>query len=966
MKKKKQRRAGERCKSKLALTSPAQGSDLHTGHLCSLAPANHASGVVSSSFASTVDTSSSLTMSENFQNRPFLGNSDSLHLSLPLVSNATSLTGSVCNFSRVPAPAVSSAWLLPSASGTSYKPPMGNAYLYQHAGATTLSGGAGQSQISTSTACNPGTFEWAITGGSKKKPSSLRDFNVTVIDQETAISSLSMASQYDTTSDATNMHHLCPSLSAQVVQAAPSQTANQEHGLSLPYQGVIQGYYCNQGPLGLLPSGELSPYLQSYGSVVSYMESRASVPQPELIMVLKEIQPTNMIPPASMSGIYSSVSAQPTTQTSFQVMESSLGMETSLGLQPPSQTFCLPQTPDFPKSCTSRNIQILESKPLPALGDISIIAPVQSSSNLLALPPSPSQEQEENKNLDDINNNLSKPLDAYHFPIGIQDSPLLPLEVPDIHQLLASIDPLLSEKQPDCENDDLGKNSLSLKYSPKNKETLEYGTEYNDSFADIATLVEDIHLPQVLNSLDDLDQSKGPKEVKIKNTRALKLNELQENSSVIKALDQARKNKHKASETISGVPKDKIKRESPDCVCLGEVGICNAAASDGAPESTAKHPNSKPQKAASSRNRKTKSHGQEKNKRNKYSSKKGEESKQSGKKLKTEEKSTIPKMKRKKNQPELTQETFKKPRTHLGMQMLESVQVFHALGKRLDKKTELSSSRALGNSSNPKCPQSPPLTKRWLDTLSEGKGPEKTQLICQKPDGSAEKECSSPSQYELPPPGKVKLVPLPFLNLDKPQTRPVPRRPLSLASRRPAVANPGQPGFSSAQPAATNSSGPTPASLTGPARPDQPISSSSSQPTLTSPARPGLTNTTCSSVPQSAAPRPATYKTSACTSSQREPIRIAVTKPLTPPRPQNQYLLQDFALQPNPWKKPTVLGPVMSKPITDEQRPEREAMKRMAQLERENAAKYTSLGKVQYFIEREKEMEISRYYGYAI
>ena len=56
----------------------------------------------------------------------------------------------------------------------------------------------------------------------------------------------------------------------------------------------------------------------------------------------------------------------------------------------------------------------------------------------------------------------------------------------------------------------------------------------------------------------------------------------------------------------------------------------------------------------------------------------------------------------------------------------------------------------------------------------------------------------------------------------------------------------------------------------------------------------------------------------------------------------------------------------MSKPITKEQRPEREAMKRKAQLERENAAKYTSLGKVQYFIEREKEMEIARYYGYAM
>ena len=132
------------------------------------------------------------------------------------------------------------------------------------------------------------------------------------------VSSMSMASQYDTTSDANNMTSLYTSLSAHVVQEAPSQIPNQEHSLSLPYQGVIQGYYCNQGPLGLLPSGELSPYLQSYGSVVSYMESRTSVPQPELVMVLKEIQPTNVIPPASTSGSYSSVSTQPITQTSFQ------------------------------------------------------------------------------------------------------------------------------------------------------------------------------------------------------------------------------------------------------------------------------------------------------------------------------------------------------------------------------------------------------------------------------------------------------------------------------------------------------------------------------------------------------------------------------------------------------------------------------------------------------------------------
>lgn len=96
--------------------------------------------------------------------------------------------------------------------------------------------------------------------------------------------------------------------------------------------------------------------------------------------------------------------------------------------------------------------------------------------------------------------------------------------------------------------------------------------------------------------------------------------------------------------------------------------------------------------------------------------------------------------------------------------MLESVQVFHALGKKSDKKTELSSSWALGNSSNPKGPQASLAIKQWLDTPCEGKGPEKTAVKRRKPDGSAEKECSSPSEYELSPPGKVKLVPLIFSN----------------------------------------------------------------------------------------------------------------------------------------------------------------------------------------------------------
>uniref|UniRef100_G1NTL5 DUF4629 domain-containing protein n=1 Tax=Myotis lucifugus TaxID=59463 RepID=G1NTL5_MYOLU len=865
---------------------------------------------------------------ENFQNPPLLGTSKSLQLSLPVGSTAASLTGRVCSLPRVSAPAVTSAWLLPSVSGTSFQPLMGSAYLYQHSSTTMLSGVTGPEPDLHSSCFQSWYFEWALTGGTERKSSSIRDFTVTVIDQDTAVSSMSMASQYNKTSDATNMVPLYPSLSASLVHGASSQIPNPGQSWSLPYQEGSQLYYYNQGTLGPVLSAERGPYLQSYGSV-SYPESRASAPQPEMVMVLKEVQPTSVIPPASTSAIYYSVPAQPITETSFQVMETSLGMKTSLGLQPLSQTFCLPQTPEIPKSCSGSNIQILDSNPPPELGDISMAAPVHSPSIYLALPPAPSQEQKGNRNLEDMKT----------IPTENQEPPLLPLEIPDIPQLLACFDPLGQEEQPGWENAGLGKNSLSL----KDQGTLENGTESNDGFADIATLVEDIQLPVVLNSLDELDQSKGSKKTSVINAPS----------------DQDRKNKHKASELISGAPIVKIQPENPDGMLVGEVAVSNAAASDRAPENRAKNSN-KLQKAAPSRTSKTKSHGQEKAKRTRENNpKKTGESKQSGNKVKAEEKPNIPKMKRKKYHPELTQETFKKPRSSLGMHMLESVQVFHALGKKSDKKTELSSSRALGHSSNPKGPQPSLAIRQWLDTPREGKGPEKAPVKRQKPDGSAEKECSSPSEYELPPPGKVKLVPLIFPTLDKPQARPVPRRPLSLASRRPAGANCAQPGSKSAQPTAVNSSQPTSASMMGPARPGP------AKPISTNAVRPGWTNPTQPSVPPCDASRPVPYKTSTCTSFQREPVRTTVNKPWTPPKPQNQWLLQDFACQRIPWRKPDISGPVMSTPITKEQRPEREAMKRKAQLERENAAKFTSLGKVQYFIEREKEMDISRYYGYA-
>ncbi|XP_045406581.1 uncharacterized protein C2orf78 homolog [Lemur catta] len=901
--------------------------------------------IVSSSLLSSIDISSSLTMSENCQNSSLLGTANSLQLSLPVVSNEASLTGTICNFSRVSTS--SSSWILPSTASSSFQSFMGSAYLHQHSSTTMLSEVTGQSPMSMSTASYPSVFDWDMTG-STEKSSSLGNLTVTNIDQDRTVSSMSMTPHYDQAADANTMVPVYPSLSASLVQGTSSQISNQGHSLSLPYQEGSKVYYYNQSTLGPLLSGELSPCLQSYGSM-SYTGSMSSASRPEMVMVLKEVQPTNVLPVTSTPRIYHSVSDQPITETSFEVMETSRVMDTPLRLQTPTQTRGLPQTPEFSKSCRSRNIQITESNPLSDFGDISIIAPVHSPSDYLALPPSSTQEQKENENLDETNTELSKALDAYQIPIENQDPPLLPLEIPDIHQLLAGIDPLGQEVQPGSKTVSLQNNSLST----EQQQTLESEIESGSSFSDISTLVKDIHLPQLFNSLEDLDQSEDPTAIKAKDTRATTVNQVQEKSSVIKApSDQVRKNKRNASEPISGAPKAKIQPKNPECLIGEEVIVLSAVA---------KHSNSKPQKAASSRSSKTKGHGQEKTKRTRENnSKKAEESKLSGNKVEAEDKPTILKMKRKKNHLELSPQNFKKPRSCLGMHMLESVQVFHALGKKSDKKIGLSSSWKLGNSSNTKDSQPSPTFKPWLDTPREGKGSEKTQVKAQKTDGSAGKECPSPSQYDLPPPGKVKLVPLPFPTLDKPPARPGPRRPHSLASRRAAAANPARPASTNlAQPIAASPSRPAPAnaSSTGPARPARPIATNATRPTLTNPTRP--------SEPQSAASKPILYKTSSCTSLQQEPVSTAVIKPKSPPIPQNQFLLQDFSCQPIPWRKPNISGPVLSKPITIEQRPEREAMKRQAQEERENAAKYSSLGKVQFFIEREKEMEISCYYGYV-
>ncbi|CAI5796148.1 Hypothetical predicted protein [Podarcis lilfordi] len=105
---------------------------------------------------------------------------------------------------------------------------------------------------------------------------------------------------------------------------------------------------------------------------------------------------------------------------------------------------------------------------------------------------------------------------------------------------------------------------------------------------------------------------------------------------------------------------------------------------------------------------------------------------------------------------------------------------------------------------------------------------------------------------------------------------------------------------------------------------------------------------------QPAVPRQSSRFLSNIQSSATRAQPLQVQPPTSPPWRGDTYI---------PWRTlPDDLKE--SLPITEEQQPIREAMRRKAQREREEASHWTSVGRVKYFVEREKEMNISTCYGY--
>ncbi|XP_052052997.1 uncharacterized protein C2orf78 homolog [Apodemus sylvaticus] len=850
---------------------------------------------------------------ENFQSSPFFGTESDLQPSLSVPSNSTH-TGRVCNISGVTTPTVNLAWLLPPSPSTSLQLISGRAYLNPHAGTTMLVELTDESQNSTSALLYPGVLKWDLTE-SKDRGDALQELNMTIINQDTALSSLSVTAQGDKSSDPNTKAPFYPTFLTSFVQVTPPQVSDQGYSLAPSYQDGSQVYSYNYTSLDRLIPGELGQCLQPCSSV-SYRASEESVPQPEMVMVEKEILPRNLQMPISISDFSYSTSVQNMPDITVPAVDT----ETSLGLLPSSQTCCLLKSPELGDISS----EVFQMRIPPGSGDRLLIAPMHTSSEeFLALPPAPSLEQRENDNKHEVKAELSMPRDAYEGTKENQDPSHLPLVYPDctdtrLRQMSTS------------DNASMG----GISVGPEEREDLENVMGSNINFEDISTLEANNHVPQLFKTFKDTAW-----DAPLHNWRVMS-----------RPSEKVRKNDLKASELLEGAPQAKLQHRD---LAEGEGAVCVAGVNVRAKETMAKHLEGKAPKAPPSKNRRARRQGQGRPSGPENNSKKTEELKQSRNRAKAEEKPTIPKTKRKRNPPELSHNSFKKPRTHLGMHMLESVQVFHPLGKKSEKKTGISSFGGLRTSTSNKNPGPCPATPTPLNMPPEGHGPDRSPGKAQRAESSAHKDCPSPYEYELPPPGKVRLVPLPFPSPDKPQARPASRKPLPLASHRPTAACPAWLHSHSVHP-----SQPAPASTSLMAS-TKAAPSSATQANVANPSQ-------SSAAPQLAYMRPASYRASSHTLFQRELVSAAGNKVPSPPKPQTQHRLQDFSCQSIPWKKVDILGPVISQPITKAQRPEREAMKRRAQQERENAAKNISPGKLQLFLQREEDMEISQYYGYAM
>jgi hypothetical protein len=314
-------------------------------------------------------------------------------------------------------------------------------------------------------------------------------------------------------------------------------------------------------------------------------------------------------------------------------------MEMSQGLLPSGQTVSLLQSPELCNIST----EVFQMRTPPVNGDRLLTAPVYSTSEFLTLPLAPSLEERENENMLEMKAELSMPGDAYEDTKENQGPSHLPLLHPDFPN---------RSLRPKSASDNASMEGISV--GLEEQEKLENETGSRNNFDDITTLGAGDHLPQFFKNLKDIDW--GPP--------------LQSWRVMSSSSEKVTKNDLKASDLLDGAPQAKIQHQ--DLVRGESSGGC-AKDKERAIDNISKHLEGKAPKEAPSKHSRPRKQWQERPSGPENNSKKTEELKQSRNRVKAEEKPTIPKTKRKRNPPKLSQNSFKKPRTQLGMHMLESV-----------------------------------------------------------------------------------------------------------------------------------------------------------------------------------------------------------------------------------------------------------------------------------------------------
>ncbi|XP_007656293.2 uncharacterized protein C2orf78-like isoform X1 [Ornithorhynchus anatinus] len=668
----------------------------------------------------------------NSQGLPSQRITNSCPLNVPVVSRGSSLTGNFLNITQHSAPANSNAWLLPPVSGMPFNSLPARDYFFQHSSTASHSTVAGPSQASISSISGPNIYEWSNTRNADEMASSLQDCNLTTMGSEIPVTSLPMALQYGRASVAPTMVPLYPQWSASLVPRTSFSGTGQRHSvtfprLPIPHHNASQAYYHNPGGLSPQLAEQCSPYLQPYGPI-PYRESRAGprpgTPQPEMVMLLKEIQHQGTLPLVSTPGLYYPASTQQGTATSFQAMG------VSPGLAHTAPTFGWPPTLELSTPCSSKAILRTESNPSPEYMGSARKSAFPSYGSLLTLswnlgacqePPltfwkikkSPLPPQKINKpplagkkiqkpSLTPLNilEPPLTPLKIQEHPLAplsfqkpplhsldIQEPPLLPLKIPDIKELLSSIDLIpLETDLPQLCHISLLEESVHRDHLPE-KSSVSLGTlaaaakkesEPTSGLNNISSLAEDRQfLPDHLSMKEAL-HPKGHKVPK-SNSKAPRTD--QTSGQATPGMDssiQARKNKCKTTKkcprtpqpkvNITGSPVDDKDLSAPvasisDSGCLPHDKKAQTMLNQG--RSKVQGPKLKEPKGP----------------RGRCSQKVGVKS-QSKINSKPKKKPPLLKRKRRKDHPDHNQEPFKKPRSHLGMQMLQSVQVFHMLGKK--------------------------------------------------------------------------------------------------------------------------------------------------------------------------------------------------------------------------------------------------------------------------------------------